>query len=135
MSKLVCDLPEGIDTRIQEVIVKLGMNEFPVKCKIAEVKVKKTKEEKDRAKRLYRKEYSKRPLVQEKIKARLSNPEVIAKRKAYSEREDVKKRKKEIAARNRMIRNVLKYENSDLYKEIVNKIETVPTNSSVFEGG
>lgn len=124
MAKLVCELPPGFDPRMPyETIIKVAGVKVPVAAKVAEVRVKKTKEEKDRAKRLYRKEYSKKPNVMAKIKDRLSNPAVIAKRKAYSEKPEVKARKKALAARNRAIRNVLKYENTGLYQEIINQIE------------
>jgi hypothetical protein len=91
------------------------MINVPRKCKTAEeIRDKRSK---------YRKEYSKRPEVQQKIKERLMKPEVAARRKAYAEREEVKRRKQVLAARARAVKNRLKEENPQLYNQIINEIE------------
>ena len=90
---------------------------------VGEVRLKKSKDEKYKAKCAYRKEYASRPAVKEKAKLRLLDPDVIAKRKTYAERKDVKERKKVLSARGRAIRNALKYEHKALYEELIKRIE------------
>lgn len=84
------------------------------------VKFLKTEAEKEEHKRLYRKEYQTRPHVQEKIKQRMNDPAEQEKRLAYAKREDVKKRKQELASRTRIINRLLKQKNPELYSELVN---------------
>lgn len=82
---------------------------------LREVFVKKNKDELTQHRRVYRKDYAKRPYVRESTKKRLEDPEVIAKRKNYSAREEVKQRKMALAKVNRIIRNKLKEKDPDLY--------------------
>lgn len=126
-SKIVCEIPQGFIPPGLEKRLKLFSNDgSTTECeyKIANVRLTKSKEEKDKAKRVYRRNYAKRPLVQAKIRERLSNPEMKKKLKAYSEKPEVKERKKLLAARNRAARNALKYEHPELYKEIIRKVST-----------
>jgi len=90
---------------------------------IRDVIIKQTDAEKERKRREYRREYMKRPAVQERVREKLNRPEVIARRKAYAEREDVKLRKQELAARSRKIRRVLKEEEPIYWAKICDKVE------------
>lgn len=109
-----------------------GAVELPYKlCRVRQLK---TAEEIKATRRAYRKEYARRPYVQEKIKARLNNPEVIARRKAYSERPDVKARKQILASRARAVKNRLKEQNPLLYNQIVNSIDLSARESSLEQG-
>jgi hypothetical protein len=82
-----------------------------------------TDPERQKARQGYRKEYMKKPKTIAKVKARMADPEVIAKRKVYAEREDVKKRKKELAARARAIRRALKETQPENYELLKLKVE------------
>lgn len=86
------------------------------------VKLLKTQEEKNLAKRLYRKEYMARPEVQCKIKKRMNDPILIEKRKEYAARDDVKKRKQELAARSRSIKRILKEREPQMYYDLLSEI-------------
>jgi hypothetical protein len=130
MSKLVCEVPEGFNPSSGKLKMSY-MNVNGLECftkndvpfKVAEVRLKKTKEEKNKAKRIYRKSYVNKPLVKERMKKRLEDPETVAKRKEYSQRPEVKQRKKDQAALNRRIRNALKHEHSALYLQIARELE------------
>lgn len=123
-SKIVCEIPQGFSPGLEKRLKLFSGDGTAVDCeyKVANIRLTKSKEEKDKAKRLYRRNYAKRPNVQAKIRERLSNPAMKLKLKAYSERPDVKERKKLLASRNRATRNALKYEHPDLYKEIIKKV-------------
>lgn len=82
-----------------------------------------TDPERQKARQGYRKEYMKKPKTIAKVKARMADPEVIAKRKVYAEREDVKRRKKELAARARAIRRALKETQPENYELLKLKVE------------
>lgn len=82
-----------------------------------------TEPERLKARQGYRKEYMKKPKTIAKVKARMADPDVIAKRKVYAEREDVKKRKKELAARARAIRRALKETQPENYELLKLKVE------------
>ena len=82
-----------------------------------------TPEEKERARRAYRREYMKKPDTIAKVRERMSRPEVIAKRKEYAERPEVKARKKELAARARAIKRALKETQPDTYESLKKKVE------------
>lgn len=82
---------------------------------VREARMKKSDKEKKEARRLYTKEYTSRPLVKEKIQARLAKPETKKKRADYSQREDVKEKKREQAKRKRLISRMLKDQNPELY--------------------
>ncbi len=81
-----------------------------------------TKEEKEKANRIYRKEYSKKPAVMMRNRERAQDPNIIAKKKEYAEREDVKLRKKELAARARAVRRVLKETQPENYANLQQKV-------------
>lgn len=123
-SRIVCEIPQGFSPGLEKRLKLFASDGTAVDCeyKVASIRLTKSKEEKDKAKRLYRRNYAKRPNVQAKIRERLSNPEMKKKLKSYSERPDVKDRKKILAARNRAARNALKYDHPDLYKEIIKKV-------------
>lgn len=82
-----------------------------------------THEEKEKARRKNRQDYMKKPATIEKMKERMSDPKTIAKRKEYAEREDVKERKKVLAARARAIRKELKESQPDNYALLQKKVE------------
>lgn len=88
------------------------------------VKVKRTSEEKAEHRRLYRQEYVKRPAVRAKIMAKLEDPEIQQKRKEYGMREEVKLRKKVLAARTRALKRELKLQNPQLYQDLMSVIAT-----------
>jgi len=96
--------------------------ELPFEIKL--VKVKRTDQEKAEHRRLYRQEYVTRPAVREKIKAKLSDPEIQRKRKEYGLREEVKMRKKVLAARTRALKRELKMQNPQLYQDLMSVIAT-----------
>lgn len=81
-------------------------------------RLKKTEAEKRRARQLYTKEYTSRPLIQEKIKARLGKEETQEKRRSYAQREDVKARKRELAQRKRVINRLLKERMPRVYDQL-----------------
>lgn len=95
-------------------IVNLSSDHFELR----EVFVKKNDDELKQHRHLYRKDYAKRPHVKEKTRKRLQDPEVIIKRKMYSEQDDVKQRKKDLAKVNRIVRNKLKEKDPVLYIEL-----------------
>jgi hypothetical protein len=96
--------------------------EIPVEAR--PVKLLKTEAELREHRRLYRKEYMKRPHVQEKIQKRLNDPEALKKRIEYANREDVKKRKQALATRTRAVNRLLKQKNPELYSELVTVVES-----------
>lgn len=133
MAYLVCDRPLYFDEtkhRIAQVDAISGSVFKLLEHRFADVKFKKTKEEKDARRRFYRQEYMKRPAVVEKLKKRLADPETIAARKRYAEREDVKKRKKELAKQNREIPAKLKKKAPKLYQEIISEVRQ-PTHQPI----
>ncbi len=89
---------------------------------IKRVKLRKTEEEKKLHRRNYRQEYVNRPAVKDKIRAKLSDPEVQRKRKEYAAREEVKERKKVLAARTRALKRELKLTNPQLYQDLMNVV-------------
>lgn len=82
-----------------------------------------TPQEREKARRAYRREYMKKPETIAKVRERMSKPEVIAKRKEYAERPEVKARKKELAARARAIKRALKELQPDNYESLRKKVE------------
>ena len=121
MAKLVCDLPADFNPISSTVLVSNSdgtMIKVP-SFQVGDIKLKKTALDKKREKTAYRQAYMKRPHVQAKVRARLNDPTNIAKRKAYAQREDVKLRKKELAARARLVRRELKQNHPDLYQQLV----------------
>lgn len=85
---------------------------------LRDVYIKKTKEEEDEHKRLYRREYQKRDYVAEKTRKRLEDPEVKAKRKMYSDKPEVKERKKKLAKVSRLMKSKLKSKDPSLYVDL-----------------
>ncbi len=125
MAKIVIDPPAYFDSNKYKIalihhnddLVDLDNLEYlpfqlcPIRCKM-------TKEEKDLKRRLYRKEYMQRPSTRERITKRLADPEVIAKRKEYAAREDVQRKKKENAKRQRQIRRIIQERSPELYRDV-----------------
>lgn len=97
---------------------------IPLLFEIRQCKLKRTDEEKRLARSLYTKEYTTRPNVQEKIRARLADPAHVQRRKEYAARPEVKERKKECSRRNREIRRRLKEEQPRLYSELAQKVQS-----------
>lgn len=91
---------------------------------IKTVKLKSTAAEKAERRRLYRLEYVNRPHVKDKIKAKLTDPVIQKKRKEYGMREEVKMRKKVLAARTRALKRELKMQNPQLYQDLMSVIAT-----------
>jgi hypothetical protein len=119
--QLVAPIPETLKTnRSKGRLTCFTEDGKPVilDYKLAKVRVKKTDEEIKQAKRTYRREYARRPQVKERIKKRLENPESKEKRLRYASKEEVKERKKFLAARNRKIRNELKRLDPELYRDL-----------------
>ena len=96
--------------------------EMPYEIKA--VKMKRTAEEKAEHRRKYRAEYVSRPHVREKIKSKLTDPVIQQKRKEYGMREEVKLRKKVLAARTRALKRELKMQNPQLYQDLMSVIAT-----------
>lgn len=96
--------------------------ELPFELKL--VKPKRTDAEKAEHRRLYRKEYVSRPDVRAKILKKMSDPEIQRKRKEYGMREEVKLRKKVLAARTRALKRELKMQNPQLYQDLMSVIAT-----------
>lgn len=121
--KIVSDIPDD-DTQNMEICYRLTNTQdfIPLTHKIVEVRLKKTEEEKEIAKKAYRKAYAAKADVKQKIAERLKKPEVIKKRKEYASKASVKLRKKELAARARKIRKTLKANYRDIYDEITEKV-------------
>lgn len=82
-----------------------------------------TKAEKEKARRLYRQEYMKKPETIEKLKERSKDPLVVQKKKEYADRLDVKMRKKELAAKSRAIRRAFKENDPEKYAELQKRVE------------
>lgn len=120
--QLVATVPKDFNRKSGKLVCYDDQgNALQLDFKVANVRVKKSKEEILLAKRLYRREYQKRPGVKEKLQAKLNNPETKKKRMEYASRPDVIARKKQVAAQNRKIRNLLKQEKPDIYKELQQK--------------
>lgn len=125
--KIVCEVPSVFNPRTSNILMSDSEGHFhTLPFKVAEVKMKKTIEEKLKEKRAYRDDYMKRPHVQEKAKKRLADPELMAKKREYAQRPEVKQRKKELAARARLVRRELKTRYPELYNEILE--ETIEVN-------
>jgi hypothetical protein len=125
MAYLVCDRPlyfEEKRHRIAMVDAISGSVFQLLEHRFADVKFKKTKEEKEERRRLYRQKYMKRPHVLEKLKKRLADPAVVKARKEYAEKPEVKERKKNNAKRNREIPSKLKKLAPAIYHEIVKQV-------------
>lgn len=90
--------------------------------RVMSLRLPKSKEEKKKARRMYRREYVTRPKVMEKIKKRLNDPLVIQARKEYSERPEVKSQKQFLSKRGRLIKNLLKEKHSDIYYGFINDL-------------
>jgi len=125
-------LPRGfMDIAVinQQGFEMAGTDFHNIPYEVRMARLKKSEEEKRESRRLYTKEYTSRPNIQEKIKARLEKPETQEKRKAYAARDDVKERKRLLAQRKRQINAMLKKENPDLYSSLQEKVV-----SSIFVG-
>lgn len=72
-------------------------------------------------KREYRKEYARREEVKEKAKARLNQPENIAKRKEYEALPEIRARKRLRSSIHRNMPSVLKEVNERLYNEVLSE--------------
>lgn len=121
-------LPQDFPASVKTVFF---INEFgenvEVQVEKRPVKLLKTLQEKNEARRQYRKEYMSRPDVQVKVKKRMNDPLLIEKRKEYAARDDVKKRKQELAARSRSIKRILKEREPTLYYNLLTEISSANT--------
>lgn len=127
VTRLVCDLPSNFQLpRLGTVhYYSADSQDFPVELpyEVRLVKLKRTAEEKRRARRAYTREYTSRPEVRAKIHKRLADPEKVKARQEYAAREDVKERKKELSRRNREIRAKLKSEKPEIYAQLLSEIQ------------
>jgi hypothetical protein len=126
VQRIVCPIPPGmaehdLPTR-GELHFNDGAIDLALPYEIRLIKMKRTEEEKRAARRLYTKEYIRRPDVRAKIQSRLHDPEKVKQRKEYASSESVKQRKRELNARNRAIRNRLKVENPELYNSLMARV-------------
>jgi hypothetical protein len=124
---IVCSIPEGFTSELRDratltlsFVDWKGKHHFidPLDFKVSGVRLKKSTEEIKKHRRLYRQQYTSRPLVKEKIKARMNKPENIEKRRLYAKQEEVKARKKANAKLNRALRNEVKSENPLYYQQL-----------------
>jgi len=107
---------------VHEVLIRDGAGVVrSVHFRKCDVRVKKTKDEKRETRRIYRKKYNTLPLTIEKNLERLKNPAVQLKRKEYSQRADVKERKRINAQNARKVRMYLKLKEPDNYERILKK--------------
>lgn len=131
VTKILCDVPEEFDSAEHDIALISKVDNKDIEPLIyetlphmvREVRIKKTPQEKAETRRLFRREYIRLPYVQETLKKRLSDPTVIAKRKEYAEREDVKQHKKDLAKQQRQIRKHLKDKAPQLYEEILKEVK------------
>ncbi len=125
MSWVVCPRPQYFKEgrhRMAMVEATNGTVFQLLEHRFADVRFKKTPEEKEERRRLYRQKYMKRPNVVEKLRKRLADPQTIKARKEYAERPQVKERKKQLAKQNREIPAKLKNKAPELYKEIIKEV-------------
>lgn len=123
MEALLINPPSSNFPKSGKVSYKDGQgNILELPYEIKRVKIRKTDEEKKLHRRIYRQDYVNRPAVKDKIRAKLSDPEVQRKRKEYAAREEVKERKKVLAARTRALKRELKLTNPQLYQDLMNVV-------------
>ena len=122
MSKIVCDFPADFKPGSNTVVL-FDENGMPRNLPYTrgDVRLKKTKEDKKRSKKAYRKIYMARPEVKERNEKKRKDPDYIKKKQEYAARPDVKKRKQESSMVNRAIRRILKDQNESLYQELAKK--------------
>lgn len=93
---------------------------------VRKVRIIQNEEEKMKNRRMYRKEYMKRPKTIEKLREKLKDPRVIAERQQYANKPEVKERKKLLTKRARILKKIIKEKHPDIYNEClsetVNKI-------------
>lgn len=119
MAKIVCDLPADFNARSTTLLISDEKGQMmKVPFKVGEIKMKKTPEETKRINKTYRDVYLKKPEVQERIKKRARDPEYIKKRQEYSQRADVKKRKKESHQRCRLVLKSFKEQYPDIFSQL-----------------
>jgi len=122
VERLICELPlpmVGHDIPRHgavQIDVEGAQFQFPYEVRLC--KLKRTEEEKRKARRNYTKEYIRRPEVKAKIHARMNDPEKIKARKLYAAKEEVKTRKRQLNALKRVINNKIKEEHPELYDDI-----------------
>ena len=126
IQRMVCALPPGMaDHDIPNCgVIHFIDNELDLELpfEIRQIKLKSTDEEKRKRRRLYTKQYIKRPDVQAKIQARLNDPIKIKQRQDYAKQPEVKERKRALNKRNREIRKLLKDEKPEVYKELLTRV-------------
>jgi hypothetical protein len=124
VTKLVLDLTAAQQAAYREGLLKTYLRdsdeeEIPLpRGEVREVLLRKTEDEVKSDRKIYRKEYHKRPDVIEKNRERLRKPEVIEKRTRYAAQEHVKDRKKMLSKINRKIRSALKDKEAELYNQL-----------------
>lgn len=122
VERLVCELPPGFAGHDVPHKGQVSVGGFELPYEIRLVKLKRTEEEKKAIRRIYTKNYLSRPHVKEKIAKRLNDPDNVKARKEYASKPEVKERKRELNKRNRAIRNVLKQQKPEIYREIVESV-------------
>jgi hypothetical protein len=124
---LVClEYPDFLQEEDEAVEVSFNRNGVIYELQLVhrEAILRKTKRERAEAQRKYRQEYSQRPDVREKIKARLSDPVNIEKRNQYANDEKVKLRKKQLAMQSRLLKKRLREEEPKIYNRLLNEVQT-----------
>lgn len=101
--------------------------------RVKTVKYVKSKQQKREHARLYRREYLKRPKVQEKMKAKAEDEEAKKKKEAYSKKPEVIERKKELAKKKRKMNRLLKELKPDVYEQLLQEVENA--HPKVYENG
>lgn len=89
---------------------------------VADVIVPQTASEKRAKKRLYRTSYMSKPEVKARVEKRKHDPKLLAEKKEYSSRPEVKERKKMLSWQNRMVGRVFKQEYPELRERILAKV-------------
>lgn len=123
MAKIICDVPADFNARSTTLLISDDKGQMiKIPFKVGEVKMKKTPEEARRINKTYRYVYLKKPEVQERMKKRAKDPEYIKKKREYSQREDVKKRKKASHQRSRLVMKTFKQNHPDLFGQIEEEV-------------
>ena len=104
--------PEDFKSRDARVQV----NGHDVSFSVHDVVFKKSEEEKRQSQLEYRERYQHYPHVQVKNYLKSLDPIIQAQKKEYSDREDVKERKKLLAKRSRAFNRLVKKEFPDIYE-------------------
>jgi hypothetical protein len=137
MSFIVAAVPEGFNIHNGDSLFWSGPGKTvkDLESSIKRIKILKTEEEKINKRRAYRRDYSKRPLVQAKQKEKQKDPDRIKKRTDYAAKPEVKLRKHFLGKRQRAITKALKYERPDIYGDLLKQVQNDPSFQSEGDPG